>query len=1151
MSDSPLFYIDGSTEGTTQWRAETFQMVNWGGFQGHHSIAIASTATLISGASGTGKSSLMDAYLALMMPSDTPFNGASNDAGSGRARSADQRNLMTYLKGKTDSNREADTGELHDQVLRGVDSATWGAVAMTFIDDNARRFTVLRAYFVPRGATKFGEITMKMATMDGVLDLRDLAESVESKFDKRVLKNQFPAIDVFDTYAAFSQTLYTRLGIGAGGEGGKALRLLARIQAGQQVKSVDGLYKSMVLEEPATFAAADKAVAHFEDLERSYGAMLTEAQKAAVLERLPEYYATYETSTAKAAMIDTFGVHRAGDTPFVLWSLATEADLLDKAADTNRAARRENHTEFTRARDAETTLKSRVAAVQRQQRENGGDVLVSLQSDLAQLEDRHSDIIAERAKLTERTTALEITVDSEADFRTASTDAEAFIAAFPATEREFEKKRTARQKEAYPIEEQMRALKQEKTFLTGRESLVPQYLHNARVMIAEAAGLDIDDLPFVAELIEIAPGEEAWRRAAEVTLSSLVRVMLVDESRLRELSEAIDPLQIPVRIHFEGVRLEKHTEVDSDSRYVSGKLVFKNSPFSGWVQDRVRASGVDALCVTDPADLAGSGARVTQAGQTRNGKRGAHGFNKDQKPIIGFSSQARLDEITVDLATLSERVTVLAAQASDLSNRIAHLRQSKDAHQYILDTDWAGIDVDAAASRIAEKTAESERVLASSDVLRSLQDEEERLVGELEEAQKQKHTAERDTAALAAEQSGIVDRQDAVSVQLARIAADESVVLTDEHSEHLTAHFAAVSPQDDLASFTGGLARLRDRLTQQSAQDRQSALSARDSLVTIFVTFQERWPDPNIGVSLDSYTSYRDILDAVHTLGLHERRQEWKRRLSKWSGQDLVPLIGAFNTSIEEIEDRLRPINEILTTLPFGAGRDRLKIVLRRLHRDEGTAFRKELKALSSGSTEEFTDDETENRFQRLQAFMAKIRRDDEGTRGASERDLLLDVRKHVEITAVRTTPDGVEVSTYSSLGGKSGGESQELVAFVVGAALRFQLGDESRTRPRFAPVFLDEGFVKSDSEFAGRSVAAWKGLGFQLIVGSPLDKVTALEPSMDLVLSMTKNTTTGYSYITPLATAASTPDSSAPDSATPDSATPTTRTPARTEAAA
>jgi uncharacterized protein YPO0396 len=258
----------------------------------------------------------------------------------------------------------------------------------------------------------------------------------------------------------------------------------------------------------------------------------------------------------------------------------------------------------------------------------------------------------------------------------------------------------------------------------------------------------------------------------------------------------------------------------------------------------------------------------------------------------------------------------------------------------------------------------------------------------------------------------------------------------------------------------------------------------------------------------------------VLTLGLHERRQEWKRRLSTWSGQDLVPLAGAFSTSVEEIEDRLRPVNEILSSLPFGAGRDRLRISLRPLHRDDSVAFRKELKTLSSGATESFTDDEIEARFQRLQAFMALIRRPEDDSRvpvGLSPRDLLLDVRKHVEITAVRETEDGVEVSVYSSLGGKSGGESQELVAFVVGAALRFQLGDESRTRPRFAPVFLDEGFVKSDAEFAGRSVAAWRGLGFQLIIGSPLDKVTALEPYMDSMLSVTKNHATGYSYITPM----------------------------------
>ncbi|TFD39408.1 hypothetical protein E3T37_08130 [Cryobacterium sp. TMT2-10] len=1117
MTDSPLFYADGLTEGTTQWRADSFQMVNWGGFQGHHEITFAPTATLVSGASGTGKSSLLDAYLALMMPSDTPFNGASNDAGSGRARSVDQRNLMTYLKGKTDSNREAGTGEMQDQVLRGANESTWGAVSMTFIDDNHRRFTVLRAYFVPRGASRFADITMKMATTDGYLDLRDLAGVTESRFDKRALKTRFPEMDVFDTYAAFAQTLYTRLGIGANGEGGKALRLLARIQAGQQVKTVDGLYKSMVLEEPATFAAAEKAVDHFEDLERSYGAMVTEAQKARVLERLPDLHSDYETANGQADLIDVFGVHRSGDTPFVLWQLQTEQVLLEAAADANRAERRDNQEQATRARDAETELKGRVAKIQDQQRANGGDVLLRLQNDLARLSDKRDDVAGDRAKFDERIRLLNVAIPSHDEFVEAQGIADLFLAQFATTEASLEAKRVLLQREAYPVESQIRTLKQEHGFLSGRASLVPQHLHNARLMIAEAAGIPVEDLPFVAELVDIAPGEDEWRQAAEVTLSSVVRVMLVDETRLASLSRAIDPLSIPVRIHFEGVALRPHQDIAGDDRYVSGKLVFKDSPFSGWVQDRVQSENLDALCVETPAGLFGDGPRVTPSGQTRNGKRGAHGWNSDQKSIIGFSSRARLHDIDEDLLRLSANADSLAREASVVANRIADLRGRKGAHQYIIDSVWPAIDVPGAEARIQDKEAERERVLADSDVLRALKDEEQRLSVELESAQKDKHAADRDGQGLVAEQGRLVDRQDAVSNRLDRIEREQSVSLSEEHAAHLDAQFAMVGDRSDLAAFDGGVRRLRDRLTEQSSQDRDSATSARTTLVGIFETFQSRWPDPNIGVSLDSYTSYRDILDAVYTLGLHERRQEWKRRLSLWSGQDLVPLAGAFNTSIEEIEDRLRPINEILTTLPFGAGRDRLKIALRRLHRDDATAFRKELKVLSSGATEEFTDDQTESRFKRLQAFMHLIRRSDAGSRAAAQRDLLLDVRKHVEITAVRITPDGTEVSTYSSLGGKSGGESQELVAFVVGAALRFQLGDESRTRPRFAPVFLDEGFVKSDSEFAGRAVAAWKGLGFQLIIGSPLDKVTALEPHMELVLSMTKNNSTGYSYVTPL----------------------------------
>jgi uncharacterized protein YPO0396 len=1116
--EQPLLFIDGATEGTTQWRAATLQMVNWGGFHGYHQAAFSPTATLISGASGTGKSTMLDAYLALMMPSDTPFNGASNDATTGRARSADQRNLVTYLRGKTDANRERGTDEMRDQVLRGAEGSTWGAVAMTFMDDNKRQFTVLRAYYVPRGATKFADITMKMATKDGPFDLRELADAVETKFDKRAMKNRFPGLEVFDTYAGFAQALYTRLGIGANGDGGNALRLLARMQTGQQVKTVDGLYKSMVLDEPATYAAADRAIGHFVDLERSYEAMLTEGEKAKVLERLPDLHRDYQSATASADLIDIFGVHRDGDTPFALWCLRTERALLDQAVRDNRQRRSVLYTTFTTARDNDVKLRLRIAELQRQQRENGGDVLDRLKTELADLDDRREEVFREQVKFEQRTQPLSVVIRSADEFSELRTTAEHFIESFPDKERELEDVRTELGRQQYPLEKQIRDLKDEHESLSGREGLVPPPLHRARVTIAEQMDCLPEDLPFVAELIDIAAGEERWRKAAEVTLSATARIMLIDEDLLDQLSRTIDSVHIPVRINFEGVPLHDYEEFRGDPRRISGKLVFKDSLFRWWVQNRVQVRSTDALCVQGPEELGGDDLRVTPNGQTRYGKRGAHGELRDRN-IIGFSNKARLAEITEEISGLEASLGVLSRQAGAVGADLAKLRGRRDAYQFVLDIVWSAIDLDGVDAEIEAKKTEQQRILASSDILRHLKEDEERLSTEHTEVVRTKNLAEKDIGDLDAKHGGFANRQDVVSNEAKRIERGQSVSLHDGHSAHLDNEFAAVSRQGDLSGFEDGIVRLRKRLIDQGRQARESAQRASESLTRVFQAFQGRWPDPNLGVAITSYGGYRDLLDEILTTGLHERRQEWTRRLSMWSGQDLVPLNGAFETSIEDVEERLLPINDILATLPFGTGRDRLRISLRRLQREDIKRFRKDLKSLSSGTTEDPTDEQIETRFKRLRTFMNQIRKPEAGAgaKNATQRDYLLDVRKHVEITAVRLTTDGVEVSTYSALGGKSGGETQELVAFIVGAALRFQLGDESRTRPRFAPVILDEGFVKADSKFAGRAVAAWKGLGFQLIIGAPWDKVTALEPHMDVVLSITKNDSSGYSYVRPL----------------------------------
>ena len=87
------------------------------------------------------------------MSHTTPFNGASNGAASGRARGREQRNVLSYARGKLDEARVAGTSSSRDD-LRGDGTDTWSAIAMTWADQVGQTFTAVRAYYVPAAATR-------------------------------------------------------------------------------------------------------------------------------------------------------------------------------------------------------------------------------------------------------------------------------------------------------------------------------------------------------------------------------------------------------------------------------------------------------------------------------------------------------------------------------------------------------------------------------------------------------------------------------------------------------------------------------------------------------------------------------------------------------------------------------------------------------------------------------------------------------------------------------------------------------------------------------------------------------------------------------------------------------------------------------------
>lgn len=1127
-----IFYLPGADAGITQWKVETLQLVNWGGFAAHASVSFAPTTTLLSGASGTGKSTLLDAYIAVTMDSSVPFNGASNDATVGRARSTDQRSLLSYLRGKKDIGRDSATGELADQVLRGENSATWGALALTFVDDNSRRYTVARLYYVPRAAARDSDLVRKMCTIEGTIDLRALERFASEKFDRRSVTAAFPNLTMYDTYSAFSQAFFTRLGIGAGGDGSRALRLLARIQAGHQVSSVNDLYTAMVLELPGTYAAADAALAHFGDLEDAHTAMATEEAKARVLEPITGLNAAREAELAKARLIDGFGIHSSGDSPFALWKLTREETLLAAAESTNRIQHGEAKADKSTAGELLKELTERKAGLEADLGGNEANATITgLERAIEQLRQAHKAAQSRRKTFDANTARLHLVLSDAADFEAAQAAAKALLDGYEDAAKTARDERDAiRDKSQDPLKRK-RELLDEQQSLSGRAGRMDPKLHAIRMQVAEAVGVDAEMLPFVGELIDVLPDQRYWRKAIETTLFGLARIMLVDAGQLDRVSMIIDPLRLRSRISFEGVDLTAttHPRTTQPDR-ISGKLAFKDSPFEAWVQGRLAADNTNALCVDSPEALRGPGLRVTANGQTRSGTSGAHG-ERNAPNVIGFTNTERLAEIIDELVAIEKTLGDYDQKLKVADQKITALADDRVAHGHVLATaSFRDIDSEGIEADIQAKRQLREDILKADDTLRKLRTDLEVVEDQITAANKDYFGADGQMSKLDVLYNGLVERKDTVSGAIDRIDKEQAVTLTNEQTAHLKSEFAEVATDDDLEGFATGVKRLEKRLATAAEDARTKAQQATQALETVFRHYQQTWNDPNLSESIDDYPSYRKILDGILTTGLHKRRQEWTRRLTDWSGQDLVPLAGAFGNAIDEIVDRLAPINDILARLPFGARRDRLKIELRRLNRDDITKFKRELNALARLNVDGMADIHIQVAFARLQEFMKQIRPDG---RGKSTRDYFLDVRKHINVTAVAYDREGRERATFDRIGGKSGGEAQELVAFIVGAALRFQLGDDENVRPRYAPVFLDEGFVKADSEFTGRSVDAWKGLGFQLIIGAPFDKFTSLEPHADRVLLMVKSPK-GYSSVNPIEPGRRIPAQSAADSEAP-----------------
>lgn len=1097
---------------TKTWRMSRLQVVNWGGFSGHHVLDLDEEATLLTGASGTGKSTLLDAIIGVLMDSGVPFNGASNDAGMGRARSATQRNVLSYVRGKV-GDTVAGATDRTVAVLRGESGPTWSAIGLTFTASTGEHYTALRAYYASGSASADADLTREYYTAPFAFDLTLLQPFVAGKFNKREVKNAFPQMVAHgDSYTAFCAAFSVALGIGDGRDR-KALGLLARVQRGGSMSSVAHLFREFVLPTPPTFERADTALRNFADMAEAHATMDTAKRKLRALTGIAD---THDELLRHAEIVERADSFRVSvpDSPFTLWHQTRRVALLDaREAELSAESAAARNTFKTADADAQSLRASRQAA-ESEHREAGGGYLTELDARIAGLRSALESTTRARQDCDQLAAELGVSVRSATDLDALRSDPSTSDAALREAGKVLQDRLVDLGIAARDRRAEREEIRRDLEHYSRRRDLLPRVLVTQRAELAGLLGLADQDLPFVAELIDMHPDYEAWRPAVELALGGYATQMLVPEQYAQAVRRAINGLRWDRRINFDTVDLSRRPRHDPDATTLPGRLVLRETQFEG----PLLAALIDRfnyVCVADASELDNVTTGLTITGQIRSGSRGAHGGNTRHTPVIGFSNEGLLAALRARDDALVAEIETIDGQRDDAQTRLGALQTRAVKLSRLLALSWPDIDVDAAASRLHDAEDEKKRLLAASDVLAELETRIAGLRAQEDTAIGARERAKADLDAAGKEWAQVVDDKDAAAAAAESLAARIGE-LTDAQAADLDARLAAVAIAGvDLTPRTlrAHVDKVRDGLIEQRASSVRSRDNYAKALRDKFETFNETWPDNNRGT--DPYLDFADFADVVAGLeggGLGDLADKFRAVVAKWSGEDLLLLHQSFTSSHEEIRARLDPINEVLASLEFGRDKRRLSLEMTETPSTDVREFRRELRDLASGTTTIADAAEAEARFERISLLMASISKD-----RRAEREALLDVRRHVHVQAIQHNPDPIPDQKFDTLGEQSGGESQELIAFILGAALRYQLGDRAGSGPRYRTVVLDEAFIKADPEYMGRGISAWRRLGFQLLIAAPVEKYAAIEP---LVPSgwITNKDDTKRSVVSPIA---------------------------------
>jgi uncharacterized protein YPO0396 len=1097
----------GDGQGPAQFRVSQVQVLNWGAYSGLQIMTAARSGTAIVGPSGRGKSTLLDAMAAVILPNPQEFNQAARDD-RGKKR---ERTVYSYARGHTDRRQDENGRSATTNYLRppGGPGFPSGA-AITWETSDGCRVTSFRLAWVGpdtdgpeaiNAATVYGFVNdhFDLAQLNGITAIRPGASPLsKTSLERLVEPDRGDLVD--SSQARVHAKMRTVMGMGSTDESQRlAMQLLRRAQASKGIFSINALFKDFVLTEPLALSRWDIALEAYREASRLYEEFETARRRTETLAPLPVIAEKYRAAGADyVAKNRLLTGDRDGPTRIHVWHAEKVAEWAETAIDDNRLAKAgvdEGHASAVKAADAvdrreQDTIAQLTAA--------GGDRSGLIKLQLEHAKEALEQAGTERQRFESRLSVFGLSLPTSPGDVTLTHASLGNLAAEEAeTLKEASEKATKAAGRLWQLRSDAKAKEREISGLRARRSLIPEDADARRNRIASDLGIEVGQLQYAGELLQLKPEHRRWEKAVVGLLLPLSSTLLVDSRNFPRVRRYVHDNDMRGSITITPVASGVPRPAHIDGA-VPTLLEIADHPFHGWLAAELNET-TNYFCVESDAELdnqrpAWARGAITPAGM-RTGAR--ERFTKDDRrlryPWLGWDTRQLLQELGDELESIQRELRVADASANEADLRRESARARLDELRALCgDLTWDRIDTTAAKDRMGE--LETQLAQANSPQVAQLT--------ELFRKQRERAVAARSQVKRLEEEQEKLDKEwgDLASVvDEAKDRIDAEPPLTDDERATLasTPFTAPIGTTGVAASLTTAITNLRQQI-ERHKEDREKLEAAVVGHIAAYRNLDERTARETDG-TIESLPALLAIYQQLVTDDLPRAKSAWLAKVDEDMNRQLRGVLVQIDDDARIIQRGLAPINNVLRHVQF---RQDATLSIAPVERPTSDLkdFRQIITRYTSntvGMDTERDADQVERSFTRLRKQLARL--DDQSRTGDAWRRRVFDAREHVEFQAIETRPDGIKV-IHDGVSGMSGGEGQELIAFVLGAALRFRLGEGHEGPPSYASVILDEGFVKADSDYTGRALSALQALGFQLIIAAPREKATAFEDYVESV---------------------------------------------------